>query len=304
MIKYLLAVSGGVDSMVLLDMVATNAGGFRDRHFAGAGWTGDFVVAHYDHGIRGEESNADADFVRAKCRQYGVRLITAQGNLPPDTGEDKARRARYSFLCQVAKDESAGGAESVYIVTAHHQDDLLETIVMNLIRGTGWRGLTPMSRADVIRPLIDMTKADIVRYALEHDLDWREDKTNDSPDYWRNRLRAQVIGRLLTERNKMLALCHRQRQLRVEIDYEVTRYIEQRVGCVDNRPVMYRYDLIMLPADVAIEILRRLTKGWLTRPQLGQLLLFIKVGKPSKQLSWKRLNVRLDVRRVYFYPEM
>ena len=161
-----------------------------------------------------------------------------------------------------------------------------------------------MSRADVIRPLIDMTKADVVRYALEHDLDWREDKTNDSQGYWRNRLRAQVIGRLLTERNKMLALSHGQRRLRVEIDYEVTRYIEQRVDCVDNRPVMYRYDLIMLPADVAIEILRRLTKGWLTRPQLGQLLLFIKVGKPSKQLSWKRLNVRLDVRRVYFYPEM
>lgn len=304
MTKYLLAVSGGVDSMVLLDMVATNAGGFRDRHFAGAGWTGDFVVAHYDHGIRGEESHADADFVRDKCRQYGVRLITAQGNLPPDTGEDKARRARYGFLCQAAKEESKNGGEEAYIVTAHHQDDLLETIVMNLIRGTGWRGLAPMSRADVIRPLIDMTKVDIVRYALEHDLDWREDKTNDSPEYWRNRLRAQVIGRLLTERNKMLALCHRQRRLRVEIDNEVTRYIEQRVGSVDNRSVMYRYDLIMLPADVAMEILRRLTKGWLTRPQLGQLLLFIKVGKPSKQLSWKRLNVRLDVRRVYFYPEM
>ena len=304
MTKYLLAVSGGVDSMVLLDMVATNAGGFRDRHFAGAGWMGDFVVAHYDHGIRGEESHADADFVRDKCRQYGVKLIPGRGELPPHTGEEVARQARYGFLCQAAKKESENGGEEAYIVTAHHQDDLLETIVMNLIRGTGWRGLAPMSRTDVVRPLIDMTKADVVRYALEHDLDWREDKTNDSPEYWRNRLRAQVIGRLLTERNKMLALCHGQRRLRVEIDNEVTRYIKQRVGCVDNRPVMYRYDLIMLPADVAIEILRRLTKGWLTRPQLGQLLLFIKVGKPSKQLSWKRLNVRLDVRRVYFYPEM
>ena len=304
MTKYLLAVSGGVDSMVLLDMVATNAGGFRDRHFAGAGWTGDFVVAHYDHGIRGMESQEDADFVQAKCRQYGVKLILGRGELSPHTGEEVARQARYGFLCKAAKEESENGGEETYIVTAHHQDDLLETIVMNLIRGTGWRGLTPMSRADVVRPLIDMTKADIVRYALEHDLDWREDKTNDSPEYWRNRLRAQVIGRLLTERNKMLALCHGQRRLRVEIDNEVTRYIEQRVGCADNRPVMYRYDLIMLPVDVAIEILRRLTKGWLTRPQLGQLLLFIKVGKPSKQLSWKRLNVRLDVRRVYFYPEM
>ncbi len=290
--------------MVLLDMVATNAGGFRDRHFAGAGWPNDFVVAHYDHGIRGIESQEDAGFVRDKCRQYGVKLILGRGELSPHTGEEVARQARYGFLCQAAKKESENGGEEAYIVTAHHQDDLLETIVMNSIRGTGWRGLAPMSRTDVVRPLIDMTKADIVRYALEHDLDWREDKTNDSPEYWRNRLRAQVIGRLLTERNNMLALCHRQRRLRFEIDNEVTRYIKQRVDCVDNRPVMYRYDLIMLPADVAIEILRRLTKGWLTRPQLGQLLLFIKVGKPSKQLSWKRLNVRLDVRRVYFYPEM
>lgn len=290
--------------MVLLDMVATNAGGFRDRHFAGAGWPNDFVVAHYDHGIRGIESQEDAGFVRDKCRQYGIKLILGRGELPPHTGEEVARQARYGFLCQAAREESENGGEEAYIVTAHHQDDLLETIVMNLIRGTGWRGLAPMSRADVIRPLIDMTKADIVRYALEHDLDWREDKTNDSPEYWRNRLRAQVIGRLQTERNKMLALYHGQRRLRAEVNNEVTRYIEQRVDCIDDRPVMYRYDLIMLPADVAVEILRRLTKGWLTRPQLGQLLLFIKVGKPSKQLSWKRLNVRLDVRRVYFYPEM
>ena len=303
MTKYLLAVSGGVDSMVLLDMVATNYHGFREKYLSGAQFPADFVVVHYDHGIRGKVSAEDAEFVRQQCHNYGVTVRCGCGKLAAATGEAVARQYRYDFFRRVAE-AIARDDEPVYLVTAHHQDDLLETIVMNLIRGTGWRGLTPMSRADVIRPLIDMTKADIVRYALEHDLDWREDKTNDSPDYWRNRLRAQVIGRLLTERNKMLALCYRQRRLRVEIDNEVTRYIEQRVSCVDNRPVMYRYDLIMLPADVAIEILRRLTKGWLTRPQLGQLLLFIKVGKPSKQLSWKRLNVRLDVRRVYFYPEM
>ena len=291
--------------MVLLDMVATNAGGFRDRHFAGAGWTGDFAVAHYDHGIRGEESHADADFVRAKCRQYGVRLITAQGNLPPDTGEDKARRARYSFLGRVAKKESENGGEEAYIATAHHQDDLLETIVMNLIRGTGWRGLAPMNQPRVLRPLLDIAKTELVGYAIEHGLTWREDQTNDSPRYLRNRLRALLASWSPTDKVALIRLYERQKHLRRQIEQELEYYCARHVTRdKQGRLVLRRYDLIMLPVDVAIEILRRLTKGWLTRPQLGQLLLFIKVGKPSKQLSWKRLNVRLDVRRVYFYPEM
>ena len=291
--------------MVLLDMVATNAEGFRDRHFVGAGWTGDFVVAHYDHGIRGIESQEDADFVQAKCRQYGVRLITAQGNLPPDTSEDKARRARYSFLGQVAKDESAGGAESVYIVTAHHQDDLLETIVMNLVRGTGWRGLAPMNQPRVLRPLLNIAKTELVGYAIEHGLTWREDQTNDSPRYLRNRLRALLASWSPADRAELVRLHRKQKCLRRQIEQELEYYCARHATRdKPGRLVLRRYDLIMLPADVAIEILRRLTKGWLTRSQLGQLLLFIKVGKPSKQLSWKRLNVRLDVRRVYFYPEM
>ena len=291
--------------MVLLDMVATNAEGFRDRHFAGAGWMGDFVVAHYDHGIRGEESHADADFVRDKCRQYGVKLILGRGELSPHTGEEVARQARYGFLCQAAREESENGGEEAYIVTAHHQDDLLETIVMNLIRGTGWRGLAPMNQPRVLRPLLDIAKTELVSYAIEHSLTWREDQTNDSPRYLRNRLRALLASWSPADRAELVRLYERQKYLRRQIEQELEYYCARHVTRdKPGRLVLRRYDLIMLPADVAIEILRRLTKGWLTRPQLGQLLLFIKVGKPSKQLSWKRLNVRLDVRRVYFYPEM
>ena len=305
MTKYLLAVSGGVDSMVLLDMVATNAGGFRDRHFAGAGWPNDFVVAHYDHGIRGIESQEDAGFVRDKCRQYGIKLILGRGELPPHTGEEVARQARYGFLCQAAKEESENGGEETYIVTAHHQDDLLETIVMNLIRGTGWRGLAPMNQPRVLRPLLDIAKTELVGYAIEHGLTWREDQTNDSPRYLRNRLRALLASWSPADRAELVRLYERQKYLRRQIEQELECYCARHVTRYkQGRLVLRRYDLIMLPADVAIEILRRLTKGWLTRPQLVQLLLFIKVGKPSKQLSWKRLNVRLDVRRVYFYPAM
>ena len=303
MTKYLLAVSGGVDSMVLLDMVATDYHGFREKHFSGAQFPADFIVAHYDHGIRGKVSAEDAEFVRQQCRNYGVTVQCGYGKLATATGEAVARQYRYDFFRRVA--EAIVRDDPVYLVTAHHRDDLLETIALNIVRGTGWRGLAPMNQPQVLRPLLNIAKAELVSYAIEHGLAWREDQTNDSPRYLRNRLRALLASRSPADKAKLTRLYERQKHLRRQIEQELGYYCARHsTRDKQGQLVLRRYDLIMLPADVAIEILRRLTKGWLTRPQLGQLLLFIKVGKPSKQLSWKRLNVRLDVRRVYFYPEM
>ena len=304
MTKYLLAVSGGVDSMVLLDMVAIDYYGFRERHFSGTRFPADFIVVHYDHGIRGKVSAEDAEFVRQCCRSYGVAAQCGYGKLAAVTGEAVARQYRYDFFRRVAE-AIARDDEPVYLVTAHHRDDLLETVALNMVRGTGWRGLAPMNQPRVLRPLLDIAKTELVGYAIEHGLTWREDQTNDSPRYLRNRLRALLASWSPADRAELVWLYRKQKCLRRQIEQELEYYCARHVTRdKQGRLVLRRYDLIMLPADIAIEILRRLTKGWLTRPQLGQLLLFIKVGKPSKQLSWKRLNVRLDVRRVYFYPEM
>ena len=290
--------------MVLLDMVATDYHGFGEKYLSGAQFSADFIVAHYDHGIRGKVSAEDAEFVRQRCRNYGVAVRCGHGKLTAATGEAVARQCRYDFFRRVAE-AIARDDESVYLVTAHHQDDLLETIALNIVRGTGWRGLAPMNRPQVLRPLLDIAKAELVSYAIEHGLTWREDQTNDSPRYLRNRLRALLASRSPADKAKLIRLYERQKHLRRQIERELEHYCARHITRdKQGQLVLRRYDLIMLPADVAIEILRRLTKGWLTRPQLGQLLLFIKVGKRCKQLSWKRLNVRLDVRRVYFYPEM
>ena len=290
--------------MVLLDMVATNYHGFRERHFSGAQFPADFIVVHYDHGIRGKVSAEDAEFVRQCCRSYGVAVQCSCGKLAAVTGEAVARQYRYDFFRRVAE-AIARDDEPVYLVTAHHRDDLFETVALNIVRGTGWRGLAPMNQPRVLRPLLDIAKTELVGYAIEHGLTWREDQTNDSPRYLRNRLRALLASWSPADRAELVRLHRKQKCLRRQIEQELEHYCARHVTRdKQGRLVLRRYDLIMLPADVAIEILRRLTKGWLTRPQLGQLLLFIKVGKPSKQLSWKRLNVRLDVRRVYFYPEM
>ena len=290
--------------MVLLDMVATDYHGFREKYLSGAQFPADFIVAHYDHGIRGKASAEDAEFVWQQCCSYGVTVQCGYGKLAAATGEAVARQYRYDFFRRVAE-AIARDYEPVYLVTAHHQDDLLETITLNIVRGTGWRGLAPMDRPQVLRPLLDIAKAELVSYAIEHGLAWREDQTNDSPRYLRNRLRALLASRSPADKAKLTRLYERQKHLRRQIERELEHYCARHsTRDKQGQLVLRRYDLIMLPADVAIEILRQLTKGWLTRPQLGQLLLFIKVGKPSKQLSWKRLNVRLDVRRVYFYPEM
>ena len=295
MAKYVLAISGGIDSMALLDLVANDYGGFRRQHFASAKWPDDFVVAHFDHGIRGNESHNDAEFVRTTVRQrYGLLVQIGRGELPADTSEEVARQARYQFLNQVVERWSDEGVATM-IVTAHHRDDLLETVAMNLIRGTGWRGLAPMSQRNVIRPLLGWNKVDIARYALEHNLAWREDQTNYSTKYFRNRLRSVLAGCSETDKQQLANLVLQQINLRKQIDSEVDEYVLRHVTHDDgnNALCIRRYDLIMLPSEVARQVLWHITDGKLTTPQLEDLLLFVKLGRPSKRMAWKDVAVRL-----------
>ena len=295
MAKYVLAISGGIDSMALLDLVANDYGGFRRQHFASAKWPDDFVAAHFDHGIRGNESHNDAEFVRTTVRQrYGLLVQLGRGELPADTSEEVARQARYQFLNQVVERWGDEGV-AVMIVTAHHRDDLLETVAMNLIRGTGWRGLAPMSQRNVIRPLLGWNKVDIARYVLEHNLVWREDQTNYSTKYFRNRLRSALAGCSETDKQQLANLVLQQINLRKQIDSEVDEYVRRHVTHDDgnNALCIRRYDLIMLPGEVARQVLWHITDGKLTTPQLEDLLLFVKLGRPSKRMAWKDVAVRL-----------
>lgn len=295
MAKYVLAISGGIDSMALLDLVANDYGGFRRQHFASAKWPDDFVVAHFDHGIRGNESHNDAEFVRTTVRQrYGLLVQIGCGELPADASEEVARQARYQFLNKVVERWGDKGVATM-IVTAHHRDDLLETVAMNLIRGTGWRGLAPMSQRNVIRPLLGWNKVDIARYALEHNLAWREDQTNYSTKYFRNRLRSALAGCSETDKQQLANLTLQQIDLRKQIDSEVDEYVLRHVTHDDDNNAlrMRRYDLIMLPSEVARQVLWHITDGKLTTPQLEDLLLFVKLGRPSKRMAWKDVTVRL-----------
>ena len=276
--KYILAISGGVDSVVLLHMIA------RRRILTDAVFPDDFVVAHFDHGVRGADSTHDAEFVRDLAASYGVEFVLGRAKLSPNCSEELARKKRYEFLYSNDNED--------VLVTAHHADDLLETILINLIRGTGWRGLAPMQNVRVVRPLLYMTKVEIVQYAIDNGLEWVEDITNFSPNYFRNRLRDLTYKMSPETRTEMMNLYRKQRILREEI--------ENILGDMssDGEIIIDRDFLRDLPESVAMEVLRTATNGKLTRPQMERTIKFATTAKPAKKMQYKHVDISVTKKTI------
>jgi tRNA(Ile)-lysidine synthetase-like protein len=255
--RYIVAVSGGVDSVVLLDMLVRIGG-----H--------ELIVAHFDHGIR-KESAADARFVEALAKMHGLVYISAREELGERASEEMARERRYAFL------RNAANTYEAQIVTAHHGDDLVETIAINLTRGTGWRGAAVLDAPDVLRPLLHRTKYEILNYALHYRLEWVEDITNRDPRYLRNRLRLHV-GEKLSDENKreIVKVWENQLALKEQIEAELQQFLAKDNG-------YSRYFFTCIEPVVACEILRAVIVGLVgvspTRPQVERALLAIKTAR-------------------------
>lgn len=198
--KKILAVSGGIDSMVLLERF------FRDE-------PENIVVAHFNHGTR-TSADLDEQFVFSRCKELKVPFETMKIMLGEGVSEELARQKRYDFLYHVAN--KYGGE----IYTAHHLDDLIESIAINLIRGTGWRGLTPFSDNRIHRPFIEMGfyKTDILRFAAENKVLFREDPTNSTDDYLRNRVRSKLLIMPRAEKERLIDFYKRQTIIRHKIE--------------------------------------------------------------------------------------
>lgn len=197
------AVSGGADSVALLFGMYLLREKFRI----------DLSAAHFNHHLRGEESDRDAEFVEEFCRGYGIPLVLGQAQvLPGKKGlEAAAREARYAFLRNLPGK----------VATAHTADDNAETLLMHLIRGTGLKGLGGIAprNGSVIRPMLNITRQEVEAFLQEYHLPHREDSSNASDAFLRNRLRHHVMP-LLQMENPGVSLAISAAALRLRQDEE------------------------------------------------------------------------------------
>jgi tRNA(Ile)-lysidine synthase len=190
----LLAVSGGIDSVTLLHALLE----LRDE------FNLELPVAHLDHGLRGESSTGDAEFVRKLTAKLNlnstietrpVNQVAEQKSL---SLEEAARSVRYDFLDEVAAEKSTD-----FIALGHNRNDQAETILMNILRGTGLRGLGGMRERNgpYIRPLLNVPRDEIARYVEENQIEYRVDETNKDTSFTRNRIRHELMPELEADYN-------------------------------------------------------------------------------------------------------
>ncbi|MBR6847565.1 MAG: tRNA lysidine(34) synthetase TilS [Bacteroidales bacterium] len=180
--RIILALSGGIDSMVLADMLLQSKA--------------DFVLAHCNFHLRGEESDGDEKFVRDYAERKGLSLYVKQFDTLNYAEEHKlsiemaARDLRYAWFEELRQQL---GYDKIAV--AHHADDQLETFFINLLRGAGIRGLKGMRpvNGNIIRPLLDKSREEIHQYAIENGIKWREDHTNAETQFLRNKIRHELL---------------------------------------------------------------------------------------------------------------
>jgi len=183
--QHLIGVSGGADSMVLLAIL----------HKLGI----QTIAVHFNFILRGEEASKDQKLVEDYCQQNNIPCFIKKENAQEYADKNKlsiqeaARDMRYAFFREVMAKEGA-----TKIITAHHADDQVETVLINLLRASGIKGLAgmPVAENDILRPLISVSKEEIYHYAEENDIPYREDASNASNKYQRNFLRNEMIPQL------------------------------------------------------------------------------------------------------------
>lgn len=237
---YVVAVSGGVDSMALLDILAQK----EDIKL---------IVAHLDHGIR-HDSRLDRQLVAHAAKRYGLPFVYHEAALGTNASEALAREVRYEFLHKI---KNVSGAHA--IITAHHKDDALETAVLNLMRGTGRKGVSALyANSTIVRPLLHVSKKAIKDYALDQGLVWREDSTNKDNKYLRNYVRNTVLAGASVEHKAALHDSITQfKQLNQQIDSALADLLHIQL----SGDTLDRRQFVRLPHVVA----RELMAAWLRK---------------------------------------
>ncbi len=277
-VTVLVAVSGGADSVALLRGLSELKGNSGE---------GRLIAAHFNHQLRGAESDADEAFVRKLAQTLSVPLEVGKGDTPTgSTGdgiEAAAREERYEFLTVTAHRKGAR-----YLVTAHTADDQVETVLQRILRGTGIGGLVGISRArelspgiSLLRPLLSINRAEVLAYLDALHQPFREDSSNASLQFTRNRIRHELLPLLEREyaptlRNSLLRLS----KLAEENQDLLSSLLEPNLAHVQRRG-----DTLILDCEALAPLHRHLLREFL-------LLLWSDLHWPQQEMSlskWDQL---------------
>lgn len=292
--RVLAAVSGGRDSVYLLRRLLDLAPSRQLTVFA----------AHLNHGLRGEEAARDEDFVRELCRSWHVPLTVGHARAAEYAAErglgmeEAARELRYAFLEGVRREQRCD-----VIATGHQADDLAETMLLNLARGTGTKGLAgiPPVRGHIIRPILNITGEEITAELEKNGIRFVEDSTNRDDAIVRNRVRHQVLPVLESINPRFLShAADAAFSLREDDAYllsEAQAFLSAhfRDGSLPVAP------LAALPRPVAVRVLRTVCGPALTRRQTETILTLCEQSE-RRRVDLHGLTVRLDRGRLLFGP--
>ncbi|MCQ2557866.1 MAG: tRNA lysidine(34) synthetase TilS [Oscillospiraceae bacterium] len=290
--RVLCAVSGGADSMCLLHWLKSLEETREIR----------VLAAHFEHGIRGEESQRDCDFVQQWCRQEGIPCFAGHGDVPGFAAEnhlgleEAARLMRYAFLEQTAAEQSCD-----VIATAHNADDNAETMLFHLARGAGSAGLAgiPPVRGKIIRPLLFTQRWEIEQYLQLHNIPHVEDSTNRSDDYARNRIRHQVLPALREVNEAFVTNAGSAAELLREDETFLSGLAEEFIHTKGKENSVPCGELLNLPAPVRTRVVRSLAGTALSRTHVEAVLL-LAGGKGLGFADVPGMRVRRDGGWLYF----
>lgn len=220
--SYLLAISGGVDSMVLA--------------FLFKGLRLNFQIAHINYKLRGEDSDLDQKTVQSFCEKNHIRFhlyeVSEKDNKPENSIQLWAREIRYCFFRKVQEQENLE-----FLVTAHHLNDQLETFIINLSKASGISGLSgiPTHKNNTIRPLLNFSKKEIYEYAEKNKIDFREDLSNKKSDYLRNKIRNEIVPKLLETNEHFLE------NFKKSSSYlnQTRNFVEKQIGEIENKLTVF-----------------------------------------------------------------
>ncbi len=276
--KYILACSGGADSVFLGEILCQT--GFKN-----------IIIAHFNHQLREKEADRDEKFSQKMAKKWSYDFISEKWQ-KPEQSEEKARKARYNFLYKIYKQKKAN-----FILLAHHFDDNAETILFNLLRGTGLKGASGIKKQDgvLIRPLLDIKKTEIIKYLEKNKIPFQTDSSNFESTFTRNFLRNELFPliekRFPEAKNSLARFGAILKNSQDLIEQKAQKWLQKNQSETTG---INRKKFLNQPKIIQAEILRIFWQpASLEFEQIENLLQFIKTANSNKKIIIKQKTLKI-----------